>query len=306
MKHIPVLLDECIDLLRIKPDGIYVDATFGYGGHAKAILDKLTSGKLIVFDADTNAIKTATELQQQFPQKMYVIFDNYANIKAQLSTLNIDGVDGILVDCGVSSMQLDEAGRGFSYRHDARLDMRMNQTQPIDAQWLVNHYSYEQLIDILFKYGEEKFSKNIAREIIKTREIKPIETTFELVDVIKRAYPMKALSKQGHPAKQTFQAIRIAVNDELQSLNQMLIDGLDLLNPKGVMGIITFHSLEDRMVKQAFNDKAKPPKTNKRVPLKDIELDYTLITKKPILPTEAELNLNPRSASAKLRAIERK
>ncbi len=306
MKHIPVLLKECINVLKIKPDGIYVDATFGYGGHSQAILNHLTTGKLIVFDADASAIKTANELQQHYPNQMHVIFDNYANIKSQLKQLNIEGVDGILVDCGVSSMQLDEAGRGFSYRHDARLDMRMNQTQTIDAQWLINQYSYEQLIDILFKYGEEKFAKNIAREIIKTRALKPIETTFELVDIIKKAYPIKALSKQGHPAKQTFQAIRIAVNDELQSLNQMLTDGLTLLNSQGVMAIITFHSLEDRMVKQAFNDQAKPPKTNKRVPLKDVYLEYTLISKKPILPSQEELDYNPRSASAKLRAIERK
>lgn len=306
MKHIPVMLEECIQALNINPQGIYVDATFGYGGHSTAILKQLTSGKLYVIDADTSAIETAKALQQEYPDTLEVIFDNYANIAKRLAGFNVSGVDGILVDCGVSSMQLDEAERGFSYRFDAKLDMRMNQTQALDAFTIVNTYPPEALLDILYRYGEEKFAKGIVKEIIKTREIQPIETTFQLVDVIKKGYPIKALSKKGHPAKQTFQALRIAVNDELQSLNRILEDGLSLLNPHGVMAIITFHSLEDRMVKNAFKEKAVPPKTNKRIPLKEVSLNFELVSKKAILPSEEELNNNPRSASAKLRVIQRK
>lgn len=306
MKHIPVMLDECMNALAIKPDGVYVDATFGYGGHSTAILNKLTTGKLYVIDADTNAIQTAKQLQKEYPNQLEVIFDNYANIKKRLLAFDVTGVDGILVDCGVSSMQLDEASRGFSYRFDAKLDMRMNQTQALDAYTIVNTYSTEQLLDILYRYGEEKFAKGIVNEIIKARAIKPIETTFELVELIKRGYPIKALSKKGHPAKQTFQALRIAVNDELQSLQKVLEDGLDLLNPSGVMAVITFHSLEDRMVKNAFKEKAVAPKTDKRLPIQTVNLEFNLKSRKAILPSEAELNNNPRSASAKLRVIERK
>lgn len=306
MKHIPVMLDECMNALAIKPDGVYVDATFGYGGHSTAILNKLTTGKLYVVDADTNAIQTAKQLQKEYPNQLEVIFDNYANIKKRLLAFDVTGVDGILVDCGVSSMQLDEASRGFSYRFDAKLDMRMNQTQALDAYTIVNTYSTEQLLDILYRYGEEKFAKGIVNEIIKARAIKPIETTFELVELIKRGYPIKALSKKGHPAKQTFQALRIAVNDELQSLQKVLEDGLDLLNPSGVMAVITFHSLEDRMVKNAFKEKAVAPKTDKRLPIQTVNLEFNLKSRKAILPSEAELNNNPRSASAKLRVIERK
>lgn len=306
MKHIPVMLEECIEALNIKEDGIYVDATFGYGGHSQAILDKLTTGKLYVIDADTNAIQTAKQLQKDYPDNLEVIFDNYANIKKRLLGFDVTGVDGILVDCGVSSMQLDEASRGFSYRYDARLDMRMNQTQTLDAYTIVNTYSKDQLLDILYRYGEEKYAKGIVREIFKAREIQPIQTTLELVDIIKKGYPIKALSKKGHPAKQTFQALRIAVNDELQSLQKVLEDGLNLLNPSGVMAVITFHSLEDRIVKNAFKEKAVAPKTNKRIPMKEVTLDFNLLSRKAILPQEEELEQNTRSASAKLRVIERK
>ncbi len=306
MKHIPVMLDETLACLDVKPTGVYVDATFGYGGHSKAILQQLTTGKLFVFDADLCAIQTADALAKGYPNVLFPIHDNYANIASRLAEHGVTGVDGILIDCGVSSMQLDEAERGFSYRYDAPLDMRMDQTKPLDAATIVNTYSYDQLIDILFRYGEERFAKNIARNIITQRKIKPIKTTFELVDIIKKSYPAKVLSQPGHPAKQTFQAIRIAVNDELRSLQSILQDGLDLLNPSGVMAVITFHSLEDRLVKQAFNDRAKAPKTNKRIPFSPVTLKYRLLNSKPILPTPQELKTNPRSASAKLRAIERK
>lgn len=306
MKHIPVMLDECIEALNINPHGIYVDATFGYGGHSKAILERLIDGKLIVFDQDVNAIKTAKELQQEQPNLVHVIFDNYANLKSRLAELNIHNVDGILADCGVSSMQLDEAERGFSYRFDAKLDMRMNQTQTLSAYEVVNTYSKEQLLDILYSYGEEKYAKGIVKEILAARKVKPIQTTFELVDLIKKGYPIKALSKPGHPAKQTFQAIRIEVNDELKSLKKMVEEGLDLLNPKGRMAIISFHSLEDRIVKNAFNKVSKAPKVDKRLPQLEVSLEYQLVNNKVILAKEDESINNPRSASAKLRVIERK
>ncbi len=306
MKHTPVLLKECIEGLNIQEDGIYVDATFGYGGHSKAMLEKLTTGKLVVFDQDVNAIEGANQLQKQNPDRVEVVFDNYANIKGRLFELDIERVDGILIDCGVSSMQLDEAKRGFSYRYDAPLDMRMNQTQKLRAKDVVNTYSEKQLQDVLFSYGEEKFAKRIVREILAARTEKEIETTFELVNLIKKGYPMKALSKPGHPAKQTFQAIRIEVNNELQSLKKMVEDGCELLAPQGRMAVITFHSLEDRIVKNVFASLSKPPKVNKRIPMKEVHLHYTLINNKVILPTQEELDANPRSASAKLRIIERK
>lgn len=306
MKHVPVLLNETLDALAIKADGIYVDATFGYGGHSKAILERLSSGKLLVFDQDLEAIETALTLQKDYPNQLIVIHDNYANIKARLNEYGIEKVDGILADCGVSSMQFDQGERGFSYRFDAILDMRMNQSQGITAKDIVNTYDASELLRVLYDYGQEKFAKGIVKEIMKARAIKPIETTFELVELIKKGYPKKALSNIGHPAKQTFQALRIEVNDELRALQQLVVDGLELLKPQGVMAIISFHSLEDKIVKDGFNLVSKPPKTNIRLPMVDYEIHYELVHRKVVVATEAEIEMNPRAKSAKLRAIRRR
>lgn len=306
MKHVPVLLNETLDALAIKADGIYVDATFGYGGHSKAILARLSSGKLLVFDQDLEAIETALTLQKDYPNQLIVIHDNYANIKARLNEYGIEKVDGILADCGVSSMQFDQGERGFSYRFDAILDMRMNQSQGITAKDIVNTYDASELLRVLYDYGQEKFAKGIVKEIMKARAIKPIETTFELVELIKKGYPKKALSNIGHPAKQTFQALRIEVNDELRALQQLVVDGLELLKPQGVMAIISFHSLEDKIVKDGFNLVSKPPKTNIRLPMVDYEIHYELVHRKVVVASEAEIEMNPRAKSAKLRAIRRR
>lgn len=306
MKHVPVLLNETLDALAIKADGIYVDATFGYGGHSKAILERLSSGKLLVFDQDLEAIETALTLQKDYPDQLIVIHDNYANIKARLNEYGIEKVDGILADCGVSSMQFDQGERGFSYRFDAILDMRMNQSQGITAKDIVNTYEAGELLRVLYDYGQEKFAKGIVKEIIKARAIKPIETTFELVELIKRGYPKKALSNIGHPAKQTFQALRIEVNDELRALQQLVVDGLELLKPDGVLAIISFHSLEDKIVKDGFNLVSKPPKTNIRLPMVDYEIHYELVHRKVVVASQAEIEMNPRAKSAKLRAIRRR
>ena len=305
MKHIPVLLNESMDALDIKSDGIYVDATFGYGGHSQVILSQLKQGKLIVFDQDLDAIATAKALAQQHPN-MIVVHDNYANIKNRLTELNIDKVDGVLADCGVSSMQFDQGERGFSYRFDAPLDMRMNQRQSLNAAIVVNTYSEEQLLRILYDYGQERYAKGIVKAIVKARAQKPIHTTFELVNLIKAGYPKKVLSKPGHPAKQTFQALRIEVNDELKSLKQLIDAGLPLLKPQGVMAIISFHSLEDKIVKDSFNAVSKPPKTDKRLPMQPIELHYELVHRKVVIASDIEIEANPRSKSAKLRAIRRR
>ncbi len=303
--HKSVLLDECINGLNIKPDGIYVDGTLGGAGHSKEILKKISSkGLLIGIDRDEEAICVAKERLSEFNNVKFV-HNNHDNIKEILQELNIDGADGILLDLGVSSYQLDEKSRGFSYMGNSRLDMRMDKTQKLDAEEIVNTYSEEELSRIIFEYGEEKFARNIARKICLERKKNKIETTDKLVEIIEASVPFKG---EGHPAKRTFQAIRIEVNDEIKPLYDTIINSIDALKPDGRLCVITFHSLEDRAVKNAFIDsKGKctcPP-----------DLPYcvcnaiskgNIITKKPILPSLEEQNINSRSRSAKLRIFEKK
>ena len=302
------MLKETIDLLDIKKDGIYVDGTLGRGGHSSEILKRLDKGHLYAFDLDQDAINETRERLSEYEGKISYIHDNYCNIKKALNERGVSRVDGIILDLGVSSPQFDDSDRGFSYRFDARLDMRMNQDQPISAYEVVNEYDYHDLVRILFQYGEEKFAKQIARNIEKSRAEKPIETTFELVDIIKRSLPAKVLSKKGHPAKKTFQAIRIEVNQELESLQKLLTDFTDLLADGGTCCIITFHSLEDRIVKNYFRELTTTEKVDKRIPInpEDVEVaDFVLLNRKVIVATEEELDENKRSASAKLRGIRR-
>ena len=309
-KHITVLLNEAVDGLNIKPDGTYVDCTLGGGGHSGLILSKLSeNGKLYSFDQDITAInfnkdkfKEENELGQ-----INFIKSNFRNISKELNKRNILGVDGILYDLGVSSPQFDNADRGFSYNYDAPLDMRMDQSQSLTARDVVNDWSYEQLVRIFFRYGEEKFAKSIARRIEKVRQKTPIETTGQLVDLIKEAIPAKARRKGGHPAKKTFQAIRIAVNDELGALEESLEQALDLLNPGGRISVITFQSLEDRLVKVMFKQKTSLPELPPGLPVipDSQKVEYKLITRKPIVPSEDEITHNNRAHSAKLRIIEK-
>lgn len=305
-KHIPVLLDETIEGLNVKPDGIYVDGTLGRGGHSSEVLKKLTTGHLYCFDQDIQAINESKPRLEQISNKFTLINNNFKNMKEELNKLGIEKVDGIMFDLGVSSAQFDEQDRGFSYRFDARLDMRMNQQATLSAYDVVNNYSLQELTKIIRDYGEDKFAYQIAKEIVKSREIKPIETTFELVDVIKKALPNKVLSKVGHPAKQTFQAIRIEVNDELNVLKEALKSTVSLLKSKGRMCVITFNSLEDRIVKDFFNSLAKEVQSSRRLPVQQIELDYSLVNRKVIIATDEELEKNNRAKSAKLRILERK
>ncbi len=308
MEHISVLLHETVDGLNVKPDGIYVDGTLGRAGHSSLIVESLTTGHLFAFDKDQVALDESRVRLQEFSDKVTFIHDDFKNIKKVLNELGIDKVNGVMLDLGVSSPQFDDANRGFSYRYDAKLDMRMDQSQTLTAYEVVNHYDYHDLVRILFQYGEEKFAKQIARSIERNREVKPIETTFELVDVIKQALPMKVLNKKGHPAKQTFQAIRLEVNGELESLKQGLKDAIDLLSIQGRCSVITFHSLEDRIVKELFNEVSTVPQIDKRIPILPSQIEeasYRCITKKPILASEEELAMNNRSHSAKLRVLER-
>jgi len=301
-QHIPVMLKECMYYLNIQPTLNYVDATFGRGGHSKAILEQLTTGKLLVIDQDLAAIEAAMKLQKDYPN-LIVEHANYSQLQSLLQKHNIPCVGGILVDCGVSSVQLDEGERGFSYRFNAKLDMRMNQNQTLTAYDVVNTYTPAQLLHLLFTYGEENNAKMIVRGMMKAREVKPIETTFELVEVIKSSLPAKILKQQGHPAKQTFQAIRIAVNQELDHLESFLKQATACLCPQGRCVTLTFHSLEDRLVKQHFKALSTPPKTNKRLPQQEVILDYQTLHSKAIVADEQEIKINPRAKSAKLRAI---
>ena len=305
--HISVLLNETIDGLNIKEDGIYVDATLGGGGHSSKILEKLTTGHLYCFDQDENAIKAARERLSQISDNFTIIYSNFKNMKYELNQRGIKKVDGIVFDLGVSSPQFDDGERGFSYNYDARLDMRMDQSQPLSAYEIVNIYEYNELVKILFKYADEKFAKQIARAIEKKRAIKPIETTFELVDIIKDAMPAAARRKGGHPAKRTFQALRIAVNDELNVFDIALKDALDLLNVNGRIAVITFHSLEDKICKYTFNEISKQPELPRGMPVVPdyLKPKFKKINKKAIVATDEELEYNHRSHSAKLRVIER-
>ncbi len=308
MEHYSVMLNETIDGLQIKKDGIYVDATLGRAGHAKAIIAKLDQGHLYAFDKDETAIARSKEILKDHLDKVTFIHSDFSTMMMQLQDLGVDHIDGFVMDLGVSSPQFDDASRGFSYRFDARLDMRMDQGQELDAYKIVNTYPYEELVRILFQYGEEKYAKQIARKIEAARKIKPITTTFELVDVIRSALPAKVVNKKGHPAKQTFQALRIEVNHELDSLQNGLQQALDMLGHGGIGCVITFHSLEDRIVKEEFKKRSSVAKVDKRIPLKADELEkpaYELLNRKPILASETELAANNRSHSAKLRIIKR-
>ena len=309
-EHYSVLLKESIDGLNIKPDGIYVDCTLGGAGHSSVILSKLNeNGHLYAFDQDRIAIENAEAMLATYIEKGMVtlIKANFRNIKEELETLGVYGVDGILYDLGVSSPQLDQAERGFSYRYDAPLDMRMDQEQELTARVIVNEWPFGELVKIFYRYGEEKFSKQIARKIEKIRETQPIETTGELVEIIKDCIPAPARRKGGHPAKRIFQALRIAVNDELSAIEDSIEDGLKMLNFGGRMSVISFQSLEDRIVKVLFKEASSKEDTLPLLPIlpEEYEADYKLISRKPIMPNEAELSENSRSQSAKLRVIER-
>ncbi len=304
MKHFSVLLNEVINGLDIKEEGIYVDGTLGRAGHSSEILRKIRTGHLYCFDQDIQAITESKERLSRISSNFTLINDNFSNLKIRLNELGVDKVDGILLDIGVSSPQFDDQERGFSYRFDARLDMRMNQQQELDAHYIVNNYDVSELIRILREYGEEKYAKQIAFSITKNR---PIDTTFDLVEAIKKALPAKVLNKKGHPAKQTFQALRIEVNNELEVLKEVIEQGLNLLAVEGRLAIITFHSLEDRIVKQKFNSVSEI-KIDKRLIIKEIDYpqaDFKQVNKKPILAGEEELEVNHRSTSAKLRIIKR-
>ena len=303
-EHIPVLLNECIEGLNIKKEGIYVDGTLGGAGHSLQIAKKLgNTGNLIGIDRDKDAIKKAQDTLKEYNNIIYVN-DNHDNIKDILARLNIEKVDGILLDLGVSSFQIDEETRGFSYIKTSPLDMRMDKTQELTAEIVINTYSEEKLAEIIYEYGEEKFSRQIARKICEYRKNKRIETTTELVEIIEKCVPKQ---KQGHPAKRTFQAIRIEVNDEIKPLYNTVINAINGLKPGGRLCIITFHSLEDRAVKQAYSDSLGkctcPPDFPYCVCGK--ETKGKVITKKPILPTEEEMENNTRSKSAKLRIFEK-
>ena len=306
-EHETVLKWESIKGLNIKPDGIYVDCTLGGAGHSEEIVKQLTTGHLYAFDQDDVALAHAAERLAAYEGRFTLIKSNFVHLKEELDARSVTKVDGILFDLGVSSPQLDEGERGFSYNFDARLDMRMDQTSPLSAYEVVNEWPYNDLVRILFTYGEEKFSKQIARKIEKAREIAPIETTFELVELIKDAIPAPARRKGGHPAKRTFQAIRIAVNDELNVFDRAVYQAIDLLAVGGRLCVITFHSLEDRMCKQAFKEKSSLPELPQGLPMipKEFEPELRLVTRKPITAGDDELDDNRRSRSAKLRIVEK-
>ena len=305
--HVSVLLWECIDGLNIKPDGIYVDGTLGGAGHSSQIAARLTTGRLIGIDRDQVALKAAGERLAPYGDRVTLVHSNFCEIKQVLQDLDIEGVDGILLDLGVSSPQLDDGERGFSYMADAPLDMRMNRGDALTAYHVVNQWPYEELKRILFDYGEERYAPKIAAAICNRRESKPIETTLELVDIIRSAMPAAALREKQHPAKRSFQAIRIAVNDELGSVEKVMRDAVDCLNPGGRLAIITFHSLEDRIVKTGMADAAKgctcPP--NFPVCVCGKQPKVKLISRKPIVSGDEELEMNPRARSAKLRVCEK-
>ena len=303
--HVTVLLHETIDYLDVKPDGVYVDATLGGAGHSEYLLSKLSpKGHLYAFDQDATAIEHAKKRLAPYIEKGMVTFvqDNFRHLKLQLEKLGVDEIDGICYDLGVSSPQLDERERGFSYKQDAPLDMRMNRHADFSAYQVVNDYDYHDLVRIFFKYGEDKFSKQIARKIEQSRQIKPIETTTELAEIIKSAKPAKELKKKGHPAKQIFQAIRIEVNDELGAADESIQQAIDMLAVDGRISVITFHSLEDRLTKQLFKEASTVdvPKGLPFIP-DDLKPKLELISRKPILPSAEELEMNNRAHSAKLR-----
>ena len=307
-RHKSVLLEESIDALQIKPDGIYVDGTLGGGGHSYEICTHLSDkGRLIGIDQDEAAIEAATGRLERFKDRVTIVRSNYCNMKRELGRLGITSVDGVILDLGVSSYQLDEASRGFTYREDAPLDMRMDQRQTLSAKEVVNEYSEMELYHIIRDYGEEKFAKNIAKHIVSARNQKALETTGELIQVIKAAIPAKVRAVGGHPAKRTFQAIRIEVNRELDVLENSLGDMIDLLNDGGRICVITFHSLEDRIVKNKFRECENPCTCPKEFPVCVCgkKSKGKVITRKPVIPSQEELEENSRAKSSKLRVFER-
>lgn len=307
-QHTSVLLHETVDGLNIRPDGIYVDATLGGGGHAFQVCSRLNSkGRFIGIDQDAAAIEAASARLSVFGEKVTIIRSNYCDMKARLQEIGIDKVDGIMIDLGVSSYQLDTADRGFSYRMDAPLDMRMDQRQTMTAKDIVNTYSEMELFHVIRDYGEDRFAKNIAKHIVAERQKSPIETTGQLVEIIRQSIPMKVQKTTGHPAKRTFQAIRIELNRELDVLKDTLDDMIDLLNPGGRLCVITFHSLEDRIVKSNFRRNENPCTCPSDFPVCVCGKvsKGRVVTRKPILPGEEELEVNSRSKSAKLRIFER-
>ncbi|MCR5161992.1 MAG: 16S rRNA (cytosine(1402)-N(4))-methyltransferase RsmH [Lachnospiraceae bacterium] len=306
--HTSVLLKECIENLNIRPDGIYADGTLGGGGHSYEICSRLgNGGRLFGIDQDAAAIEAAGKRLQTFGDKVTIIRSNYCDMTAELRKRGITSVDGVILDLGVSSYQLDDAGRGFTYREDAPLDMRMDQRQPVSARDIVNGYPEMELYRIIRDYGEDRFAKNIAKHIVKAREDHIIETTGELIHIIKASIPAKVRATGGHPAKRTFQAIRIEVNHELDVLEQSLDDMIDFLSDGGRICVITFHSLEDRIVKTNFRKNENPCICPKNFPVCVCgrRPKGRTVTRKPIVPSEAELEMNPRAASAKLRVFER-
>nr|WP_325185764.1 16S rRNA (cytosine(1402)-N(4))-methyltransferase RsmH [uncultured Oscillibacter sp.] len=305
--HKPVLLDECIEMLNIRPDGVYVDGTLGRAGHSAEIARRLTTGRLICIDRDMAAIRAAEERLAPWRDRVRLVHGNFSDLAVILREAEVSGVDGALFDLGVSSPQLDDAARGFSYMHDAPLDMRMDDTAPLTAREVVNTWGQEELRRILYEYGEERYAPAVARAIVRSRAEKPIETTLELAEIVRGAMPPAALREKQHPAKRTFQAVRIAVNGELDALPPMLRSAVESLNPGGRLAVITFHSLEDRIVKQALRDMARgctcPPEFPVCVCGKKPKI--RLLTRKPVVPGEAEVTKNPRARSAKLRAAEK-
>lgn len=306
--HYSVLKEKTLEGMAIKPDGTYVDCTVGGGGHSERIASQLgENGLLIAFDQDLEALEAAESKLQHYRDRILFIHSNFRNLEESLASHNIDRIDGILFDLGVSSPQLDQGARGFSYQHDAILDMRMNQEQELDAKKIVNTWSYNGLVKTFFKYGEEKFSKQIARKIEAYRKEQPIDTTHQLVEIIKEAIPAPARRKGGHPAKRIFQALRIAVNNELEAFNDALHQAAKVINVNGRIAVITFHSLEDRLCKQAFKKWSTTKQVPRNLPVipEDHKAPFKIINKKPILPGDEELNANRRSRSAKLRVTEK-
>lgn len=307
-KHVSVLLEEAVSLLRVKDDGVYVDLTLGRAGHSSAILALLPYGHLYSFDMDEEAIEESRPKLKQIGDNFTLIHSNFAYVKEKLKELGINKVDGVLMDLGVSSPQFDEKERGFSYRNDGPLDMRMDQTKEFSAKDIVNNYSYEELVKIFYRYGEDPDSKSVAKEIIKCREVAPIETTFQLVDIIKRSKPAWRLRQKGHPAKQIFQALRIETNGEMNNLEKALLDVPSMLNGEGRFVAITFQSLEDRLVKDAFRSltETKGTRSGPESLLLGEVPEFITLTKHPIVASLLEQKENPRSRSAKLRAIVKK
>ena len=306
-KHKPVMLEECIEGLNIKPNGIYFDGTLGGAGHSSEILKRLTTGLLIATDKDEDALKVSNERLKQISNNFKTIKSDFKQFFNILNDLKIDKVDGVLLDLGVSSYQLDNGERGFSYRFDAPLDMRMDKNSTLTAFDVINTYSQEQLTKIFFDYGEEPFSKQIAKNVVLNRQNKPIQTTFELVDIIKKSVPAKILATKGHPAKRIFQAIRIEVNKELEGLKNVLLEMIERLNEGGRIAVLTFHSLEDRIVKEVFKECSTNCLCPKEIPvcICNHKASIKLINKKPITASINELNENSRSSCAKLRIAEK-